>query len=53
MATEFPELYLGSSEKDLITELQDGFVTFNPATVNPYVALAARPWIVTARGCCP
>ena len=52
MANEFPELYLDSDEATLITELQDGFVNFyNPATVNPYVALAARgPWIVTSHG---
>ena len=52
MANEFPELYLDADETTLITELQDGFVNFyNPATVNPYVALAARgPWIVTSHG---
>lgn len=52
MANEFPELYLDGDEATLITELQDGFVNFyNPATVNPYVALAARgPWIVTSHG---
>ena len=52
MANEFPELYLDADEATLITELQDGFVNFyNPATVNPYVALAARgPWIVTSHG---
>lgn len=52
LATEFPELYLDSDEASLITALQDGFVNFyNPATVNPYVALAARgPWIITSHG---
>ena len=52
MVSEYPELYVGSNETTLITELQDGFVNFyNPATVNPYVALAARgPWIVTSHG---
>ena len=52
MANEFPELYLDADETTLITELQDGFVNFyNPDTVNPYVALAARgPWIVTSHG---
>lgn len=52
MANEYPELYIGSSETVLIRELQEGFVNFyNPATVNPYVALAARgPWIVTSHG---
>ena len=52
MVQEYPDLYLGSDEKALITELQDGFINFyNPATVNPYVALAARgPWIITSHG---
>ena len=52
MVSEYPELYVGSDETALITELQDGFVNFyNPATVNPYVALAARgPWIITSHG---
>ena len=52
MANEYPDLYIGSAETELITTLQEGFVNFyNPATVNPYVALAARgPWIVTSHG---
>jgi acetylornithine/succinyldiaminopimelate/putrescine aminotransferase len=52
MLADYPNLYAGSDERTLITELQDGFVNFyNPATVNPYVALAARgPWIVTSHG---
>ena len=52
MVSEYPDLYVGSNETTLITELQDGFVNFyNPATVNPYVALAARgPWIITSHG---
>ena len=49
---EFGELYKDSNELELIATLQDGFVNFyNPATVNPYVALAAKgPWIVTSHG---
>ena len=52
MAQEYPDLYLGSDEESLIKELQNGFVNFyNPATVNPYVALGARgPWIITSHG---
>ena len=52
LATEYPELYLDSDERSLITSLQEGYVNFyNPATVNPYVALAARgPWIITSHG---
>lgn len=40
------------AEMDLITELQSGYVNFyNPATVNPYIAIAARgPWVVTSHG---
>ena len=39
-------------ESDLITHLQSDYVNFyNPATVNPYVAIAARgPWIITSHG---
>ena len=52
MAQEYPELYLDSNETELIHTLQEGFVNFyNPATVNPYVALAARgPWVVSSHG---
>ena len=52
MAAEYPQLYMDSDEQELITNLQEGFVNFyNPATVNPYVALAARgPWIVSSHG---
>ena len=40
------------NETDLISHLQDDFVNFYaPATINPYVAIAARgPWIVTSHG---
>ena len=43
---------LMKSEKDLVKNLQEGFVNFYaPATVNPYVAIAGKgPWIVTAYG---
>ena len=34
LATEYPELYLDSDERNLITSLQEGYVNFyNPATV--------------------
>ncbi len=51
-SNEFSSVYKGSDESTLIEHLQDGYVNFyNPATVNPYVALAARgPWIVTSHG---
>jgi acetylornithine/succinyldiaminopimelate/putrescine aminotransferase len=49
---EFGSNYIARAELDLIKDLQSGFVNFyNPATVNPYVALSARgPWIVTSHG---
>ena len=41
-----------AKEADLVSKLQEDFVNFYaPATVNPYVALAAKgPWIVTSHG---
>ena len=41
-----------ANEIDLVSKLQEDFVNFYaPATVNPYVALAAKgPWIVTSHG---
>ena len=49
---EFGPRYKGSNEVDLIEYLQDGFVNFyNPATINPYIAIAARgPWVITSHG---
>ena len=49
---EFGNDLLNLSESDLVKELQSDYINFYaPATVNPYVALAARgPWIVTAHG---
>ena len=40
------------AEKDLITHLQSSYVNFySPATINPYVAIAAKgPWVVTSHG---
>ena len=39
-------------ERELITSLQEGYLNFYaPATLNPYVPLAARgPWLVTTHG---
>ena len=41
-----------TNESELISILQEDYVNFYaPATVNPYIALAARgPWIVTSHG---
>ena len=41
-----------TDEPDLVSILQEDYVNFYaPATVNPYIALAARgPWIVTSHG---
>ena len=49
---EFGKKYMMMDESDLITHLQSDYVNFYaPATVNPYVAIAARgPWIVTSHG---
>ena len=49
---EFGSEYMMMDESDLITHLQSDYVNFyNPATVNPYVAIAARgPWIITSHG---
>ena len=49
---EMSKSQLMKDEKDLVKDLQDGFVNFYaPATVNPYVAIAGKgPWIITAYG---
>jgi acetylornithine/succinyldiaminopimelate/putrescine aminotransferase len=52
LSTEFGDDMMKISEPELVKILQSDFINFYaPATVNPYVALAARgPWIVTAHG---
>ena len=49
---EFSSDLLMMNESDLVAHLQEDFVNFYaPATINPYVAVAARgPWIVTSHG---
>ena len=49
---EFSNELLMMAENDLVSHLQEDFVNFYaPATINPYVAVAARgPWIVTSHG---
>ena len=49
---EFSSEHLMMAESDLVSHLQEDFVNFYaPATINPYVAVAARgPWIVTSHG---
>ncbi len=49
---EFSSHMLMMNESDLVSHLQEDFVNFYaPATINPYVAVAARgPWIVTSHG---
>ena len=39
-------------ESDLISMLQSDYINFySAATINPYVAIAARgPWVITSRG---
>ena len=41
-----------TDETELVSSLQEDYVNFYaPATVNPYIALAARgPWIITSHG---
>jgi hypothetical protein len=50
--SEFSKQDLEKDETQLVNDLQSDFINFYaPATVNPYVALAARgPWIVTSHG---
>jgi len=52
LCSEFDDDMMNISESELVKILQSDFINFYaPATVNPYVALAARgPWIVTAHG---
>ena len=49
---EFSSEHLMMDEAHLVSHLQQDFVNFYaPATINPYVAVAARgPWIVTSHG---
>jgi len=49
---EFSSEHLMMNEAHLVSHLQQDFVNFYaPATINPYVAVAARgPWIVTSHG---
>ena len=52
LSNEFGDDMLSMPESELSPILQSDFINFYaPATVNPYVALAARgPWIITAHG---
>ena len=52
LTDEFGEHMLSLPESELVEKLQFDFINFYaPATVNPYVALAARgPWIITTHG---
>lgn len=52
LAMEFGQDMLSMPESKIVPILQADFINFyNPATVNPYVALAAcGPWIITAHG---
>lgn len=51
-SAEFGPDFLMMDESELIKTLQSDFINFYPsATVNPYVAIAARgPWIITSHG---
>ncbi|MEE3310408.1 MAG: aminotransferase class III-fold pyridoxal phosphate-dependent enzyme, partial [Candidatus Thermoplasmatota archaeon] len=44
--------YLSQDEDKLVSSIQSNFINFySAATINPYVAIAARgPWIITSKG---
>ena len=52
LAEEFGDEMMSLPESELVKILQSDYINFYPpATVNPYVALAARgPWIITTHG---
>ena len=49
---EFGIDVISQDESDLISSLQTDYINFySAATINPYVAIAARgPWVITSRG---
>ena len=49
---EFGIDVISQDESDLISSLQTDYINFySAATMNPYVAIAARgPWVITSRG---
>ena len=52
LINELGEQSISLDETELVKSVQYDFVNFyNPSTVNPYVAIAARgPWIITSHG---
>ena len=52
LINELGEQLISLDEIELVKSVQHDFVNFyNPSTVNPYVAIAARgPWIITSHG---
>jgi len=52
LLTEVGPDFLAQDEDALVTAVQSDYINFySAATINPYVAIAARgPWIVTSRG---
>ena len=44
--------YLSQGEDKLVSSIQSNFINFySAATINPYVAIAARgPWVITSKG---
>lgn len=52
LISEFGLELMSKNESELMSELQSDYINFYaPATVNPYIAMAARgPWIVTTHG---
>ncbi len=52
LIAEFGIEYLRQDEATLVSSVQSDLINFySPATINPYVAIAARgPWVITSKG---
>ena len=52
LVAEFGIEYLAQDEATLVSSIQSDLINFySPATINPYVAIAARgPWVITSKG---
>ena len=52
LVAEFGIEYLAQDEATLVSSVQSDLINFySPATINPYVAIAARgPWVITSKG---
>ena len=52
LVAEFGIEYMAQDEATLVSSIQSDLINFySPATINPYVAIAARgPWVITSKG---